>query len=280
MRLKNAARYFDRLTAYDGYSGVAAFKAQFDLFDDSKRDAAGVMRRILSTADGVTIPARRVIECPVGSHWIVGEDPHLDTFDEYVIRRKYILQAANKLTYIRTPGQVLAGSGGIAAYAGYAWAKDWKENEYGSKTFPYYEAYFSRSEAVAPGAYLVTGTNLYRVRSVYDSEGGFRVAESDELGAAVKTLSITGPGVLNPVTDTITAPVPTVAPGIVMRFTANFEYQQESAIKRQEGDLVVLVTKLSFPTLKVGDKVDDGVIDYTVLAIASEADCWRLHCRP
>lgn len=280
MRLANAAKYFDRLTVYDGYSGMSSFKAQFDLFDDARRDAVGILRRVLSVANTVTVPARLVVECPIGKRWVVGAEQHLDTFGDAVIRKKYVVQSADNLIYLRTPGQVISGVGGTAVYGGFAWMKDWKEAEFGSKTHPYYEIFVSIAETVLPGTYLVNDDGrVFRARSTYTSEAGFLVVESDELEGAVKALTVTGPGTFNPTLDTVTGS-PIAGYGLVMRFSANFEYLQESAIKRQEGDVIALVPKSSFATVKTNDKVLIGAESYVVLAVVSDQDCWRLHLRP
>lgn len=279
MRLLNAAKHFDKLEVRDAYSGKALFKAQFDLFDDSERDAIGIQRRTLSVAPDTTMPARYAVDAPVGVKWVVGSLSNADTFLNKKIREKYTVQRVAGLARICTPSQVIAGTGGSEAYAGLAWLKDWREESVSSAAYPYYEIYFGLNEAVRPGDYVVLNGDVFRVRSSYKSEAGFKVAEADDLDAGVTSITITTSASFVPSTDSFTEATATIQ-ALVVRFQANYEYQQDAAERFAPGDVSMLVSKATVVAAPLGAQVlYDGFI-YRVLSAVTESDCWRLHLRP
>ena len=72
MKLTRAARFFDKTTFKDGYSGATLFKGRLMPFDDSTRDSLTVDRRLMSVPDAVTIPARRTLQAG-STTYIVGD---------------------------------------------------------------------------------------------------------------------------------------------------------------------------------------------------------------
>ena len=278
MKLELAARYFDRLPVYDAYTNAELFKGQFDLFDDSKRDAVNVQRRTMSVVPAVSMPARLAVKA-ANQFWVVGNISHGDTFMASILRAKYTLHRAAGLAKLRTPGQVIADAGGSTAYAGLAWMKDWKEGEHSSKVFAYYEVYFSIAEAVVEGTFLELDGKVFRVRGVYTSESGFRVAESDDLGAARVSVTFSGPGTYDPTTDTLTS-TPAAVAALLVRYAADYEYETQASVKRQEGDQVFLVRKATVPAVKAGDTLTHAGRVYRVISVSSESDCWNLTGRP
>jgi hypothetical protein len=278
VKLAAAARHFDRLPVYDAYSDRQLFKAQFDLFDDSKRDAVNIQRRTLSVAPLTSMPARLAIRAG-DEHWLVGSMPHSDTWMSGLIRTKYTLHKALGLATVRTPGQVIGNTGGASLYAGLAWMKDWKEVEFSSRVFPYYEVYLASSEAVTPDQFIELGGKIFRSRAVYLSEAGFKVAEADDISAARTSVTYKGPGTYSPTTDTFSG-TSAVLPALHVRYAANFDYDQPSAAKRAAGDIVLLVTKAALPTAKIGDEVTYDSVLHKVISIETESDCWNLTARP
>lgn len=278
MKLTAAATYFDRLPVYDAYSNKELFEAQFDLFDDSKRDAVNIMRRTLSVAPLTSMPARLAIKA-ASQHWIVGRNPNNDTFMRGLIRTKYTVQLAHGLALLRTAGEVITNTGGSAAYAGLAWMKDWKEVEYSSRVYPYYEVYFAYGEPLTPDQFIELDGKIFRSRGVYLSEAGFQVVEADDLQTARVSVSYTGPTTYDPSTDTFSGSTSTV-PALNVRYAADFLYEQPSVLKRQPGDLVLLVRKTDVSS----PKPDDGIVfsskSYKVISVESESDCWNLTVRP
>jgi hypothetical protein len=278
VKLTAAASYFDRLPVYDAYSNRKLFEAQFDLFDDSKRDAVNIMRRTLSVPPMTVLPARQAIRA-AEQYWLIGKHPNSDSFMAGLIRTKYTLQMAYGLAKMRTPGQVIANAGGTTAYAGLAWMKDWKEIEYSSQVYPYYEIYFAAYETISSGLYVELEDKVFRTRSTHVSEAGFNVAEADDLQGTRVTVTYSGPGTYTPSTDTISGSSSAI-PALKVRYAALYEYEQESAQKHQAGDVVLLVRTADKTSPAVGDEVTLSGRIYRVTTIEADSDCWRLSLRP
>lgn len=278
MRLFNVARYFDRTEVRDAYSGKFLFRAQFDLFDDSERDATGIQRRTLSTTPTARLPSRYALEAPAGVHWIAGALANSDVFGNAALRAKYTLHRAAGLAKIYTPGGMILETGETLAYAGMAWMKDWREESVSSDAFAYYELFFGANESVAPGDYVLLNGETFRVRSTYLSEAGFRVAEADDLDAARTTVTVVTKS-YNPITD-VDSDTSTAVGALVFRFLSNYRYLQASAPKFEPGDLVCLVPQESIATVAAGSEVVYVGRTYQTVSVAAESDCWRLHLRP
>lgn len=278
MKLAGAARYFDRLPVYDAYTNRELFKGQFDLFDDSKRDAINVMRRTLSVPPMTVVPPRHAVRA-ASQHWIIGRNANNDTFMSGLIRTKYTVQLAAGLATVRTPGEVIGNSGGTQMYAGLGWMKDWKEIEHSSRVYPYYEVYVAAAEPLAPDAYIELEGKVLRARGTYVSEAGFLVAESDDLQGARVSISYRARSVYNPATDTVTT-TPVTTPALNVHYTANYRREQPSAPKREPGDLIILVRKVDVAAAKAGDQLVLGTRAYNVISVEDESDCWNLTVRP
>lgn len=279
MRLANAASYFDKVQVYDAYTGRELFTAQLDLYDDSERDAVSVQRRVISTPIDAVMPARRAIKVS-GVPYIVGGTENADLFFDYRIRTKYILQRAVGMSYIRTPGQVVSAAGGVQAYAGLAWMKDWKESDYSNRAYPYYELFFGLGETVGAGSFLEVEGLTLRVRSMYRSEAGFVVAESDDITGARKAVTYTTYSAYDPTTDALTTSTIGIMGLVLPFFMSDFEYLRQSSPKRDEGDRICLVKKTDVAAPKSGDILVADTTSYRIMTAASESDCWRLHLRP
>lgn len=278
MRLFNAARFFDRLEVRDAYSGKFLFRGQFDVFDDSERDAIGIQRRTLSVTPGVKLPSRYALEAPTGIHWIAGALGNVDVFSNSSIREKYTLHRAVGLARVYTPGNLILDGASVSAYAGSAWLKDWREESVSSDAYPYYELFFGASENVQVGDYVLLNGDTYRVRSTYRSEAGFLVAEADDLAAAKTTITLLRK-TYDPLTDLETEN-PEEVGALVFRFLANYRYLQSSAPKFEPGDYVCLVPKATAASLSEGSEVQYAGRTFRAISIDTESDCWRLHLRP
>ncbi len=279
MRLVNAAKHFDRLSVFDGYSGRHLFRAQFDLYDDSMRDAVSVQRRILSTPVDAVMPSRRVITVDGLSRWIAGTVSNTDYFNSSPIRVKHILHLANGIARVRSPGQTVQQQGGLDAYASLAWMKDWKEVEYSNSAYSYYDVYFAKGESVQAGHFIELDGLLLRCRNTYLSEGGFLIAEADDVSGTRQPLTYRARSAYDPVTDVYSVGASEIT-ALVMRFSVDYEYARQAAPKREAGDLVALVRKVDVVSPKAGDVVTLSTVPYQVLSLATEGDCWRLHLRP
>jgi hypothetical protein len=277
MRLSVAARYFDKTLCADAFALGTTFFGQLDVFDDSKRDGATVVRRVLSVAPTVVLPARRVLT--IGAEqWLVGQNED-DSFAGAVLRRKYILQRADGVASIRTFGQAIAGAGGTDTYGAKLWVKDMKEIEVSSKLSGFFNIYLPSPETVAAGSVISLGGRLHVVRNTFKSSGGFLVTEGDELDAAA-VLAGTYHGVTGyaPATDVVTAGA-TAVTLLRIRYQDDYEYANEAEPKFVVGDIKAYVRKSQIATARAKDKVDLSALSWLVESVSDENDCWGLHLR-
>lgn len=275
MRLADAARYFDKTPCADAFAPGTVFFGQLDVFDDSKRDGATVVRRVLSVAPSVALPARRVLTID-GAQWLVGQNQD-DYFAGAPIRRKYVLQRADGLASIRTVGQAILGAGGTDSYGAKLWVKDMKEIEVSSKLSGFFNIYLPSPEVLSAGAVIALGGRLHMVRNTLKSSGGFLVAEGDELdAAAVAAGTYHGVTGYNPTTDVVTAGN-TAVTFLRTRYQDDYEYANEAEPKFVVGDVKAYVRKAQVATAKAKDKVDLLGFSWRVLSVSDEGDCWGLH---
>lgn len=276
MRLLDAARRFDRTEFQDAYSGESLFFGQLDVFDDSRRDAYGVERRILSVAPGIRMPARRVI-CEPGRDeaWLVGTCQP-DYFNGQEIRNKYVLHRADGLAYLKTPSQALAGDEGVRAYANAAWLKDAKQQDEASTAPGMYGVFLAKPESLALDTVILLGDQTFWVRGRYGSSAEFLVAEVEDVTGSLQAVQY-GVAVYDPVADSNSI-TPRSVQAFVLRWQALYQNTSEAALKAERGDRVVVVRKADVPAPKVGDKVV-GAQPWTVRAIEGRGDVWALQVR-
>lgn len=278
MRLQSAARYFDKVACADAYTPAVTFKGQLDVFDDSKRDGATVLRRILSVAPDVTLPARRTITAE-GDTWLIGAG-HKDSFNGEAIRTKHIIHRADGAATIKTAAQALA-TGGTASYASRLWIKDLKEVEVSSSLFSMLNVYLAPGETVAIGNLILLSGRLHLVRNVYTGAAGLLIAESDELAAnAVASVTYTPRGgAYVPASDTVVPGSPVVLNLLRTRFQDDYVYQNEAAPRYVEGDIRGSILKSALAVPKVDDYVTLADGDWRVLSIDDDGLTWGLHLR-
>lgn len=275
MKLKNVARFFDRLVCRDAY-GAATFKAQLGLYDDATRDGLGSVRRILSVDADVDIPLRRVIET-AGAMWLVGGD-HPDYWGAEVVRNKCVLHRVDGMASVRQAAQLLAGSAGLQAYCSLVWVKSAKQIETSSEVFDVFDIYFAHGENLAAPCFVSLDGKHYIVHETYPTEAGFTAARAAELydpmpSAVFQRISY------DPVTDTQT-PASTSANVIRLRWQEHFKYFTQYSERYEAGDQQVLVAKVEVAVVTGGDIVTLSAKPYRVVAVQDEGDVWSVHVRP
>jgi hypothetical protein len=277
MRLSTAAGFFDRTLCADAFDATKTFYAQLDIFDDSKRDGATVVRRVLSVKPSVTLPARRVLTID-GVQWMVGQNQD-DHFNGEAVRRKYVVQRADGAATIQTVSQALAASGGTATYGAKLWIKDLKEVEISSKLAPFFNVYLPSPEAPNVGELITLVGRLNMVRGLYRSAAGFLVAEASELdAAAIASATYSTQSSYSPATDSYT-PSNTAVNVLQIRFQDDYSYTSEAEPKFVEGDIKAYVRKTQVTTAKAGDTVTIGGVLWRVHSVSDETLCWGLHLR-
>lgn len=278
MRLLDAARFFDKMVCADAYAPAVSFKGQLDVFDDSKRDGATVLRRILSIAPDIALPARMTIVA-ASDTWLIGAG-HKDSFNGTTLRAKYIIHRADGAATIKTVAQALS-TGGTPSFASRLWIKDLKEVEVSSSLFNMLNVYLAPNETVAVGNLILLAGKLHLVRNVYLGAAGLLIAESDELPAtAVASVTYTPRGgAYSPTTDTTTPSAPITANLLRTRFQDDYAYPNEAAPKYVKGDIRGSVLKSAVATPKVDDYVTLTDGDWRTVSIDDDGATWGLHLR-
>ena len=127
MKLKNVSKFFDKTKAVDAYNALYSFKCQVEPLDMYRTEGTRIKIRNMSTAPGVTIPARRVIK--IDDQAYIVSDSSLDHWSGEAIRSRYVLQGADHVVEIRTIAQVLEDVSGVQAFASIDFSCDIPENE-------------------------------------------------------------------------------------------------------------------------------------------------------
>lgn len=283
MKLINAARFFDKQDCYDAFDLEAdPVKGQLDLFDDSKRDGSTGIRRVLSAAATVELPASGAVSI-AGYIFIIGGE-HPDTYNNEVIRRKYVIQQADGVANILTLAEACAGAAGIVTWSSKVWIKDLKEVEQSTGLYPFYNMVFPASTIPAPNQVIRLGGVLFLTRSVLTSAGGFSTAEANELVGvlpqSIVYIDRSGQTYV-PATDVYTGLSPVTASGLLMRYEDHYNKLSSEAAKNLAGDMCLVMPKASVATANAGDEFTsaDGTA-YRVLEVYNDdSGCWLLHSR-
>ena len=276
MRLHNAAIFFDREIVYDGYTGVALFKAQVKNFNDASSTGATLRRRVLSVAPANVMPTRGCVKLE-NLHWIAGLRI-TDTFYGREIRHTYNLRVGTSLFDILSPGNACIGAAVTSPAYGYeGFFKDNQDNLTGSAYDTFWNIFFCPIEPVVVGSFLRTGSRMLRVRQAYVNPEGLRVAESDELDADwSQTAVFTDLSTYNPVTDTYTGTTISVQ-AIQMDSFKLYKWRVESEAQKKPGDRTVIVPLTVTPV--VGATFTMVGRSWRVISAQPELDAWALHSR-
>lgn len=281
MRLRDAARYFDRTVCADAYTPAITFKAQLDLFDDSKRDGAVVRRRVLSVDADVDLPVRGVFTAH-GDTFLIGAK-HADSFNGSVIRKKYICHEADGLASVLTLDQAIRGLAGTSLYAARAWVKDEKDIETTSAPTSLYDLYVSPDEVVASGSIVTLGGRAHIVRNTYPSASGFLVCEGDEMPAAYRTAVVytdASGQAYDAASDAIGGLAPVTCNAVWHRYQSGYEYLRAAAETFMPGDITVNVSKTNITAAGAGDTFTLLGDAYRVISVRDNgANVWLLHAR-
>lgn len=273
MKLSSAARAFDKQVIADAYNPGVTFNAQFDLFDDSRRDGMTIERRILSVSPSVTMPARRTVAYD-GLTWLIG-DSQRDYFKGACIRHKYVAHQATESVTPQTFSQALAGSGGTPAWAARVWVKGSKEIDISSDITDVFDIYFSPSEVVSDNMLVTMGGRKHLIRTTYPSSAGLLVALADELPDPVVTTADLVNRTYLPVSDTYSVD-PITIPCIRLRWQSHFRYPVRGSEKFKAGDISLIILK-SAASPKAGDSIQVAGESLTVRRVLDEGTCWSLH---
>lgn len=298
MKLANAAKYFDRVSMADAYTGTAMpYKVQFSTFEETDPDGSVARRRTMSMAPGLTLPARRVASL-LGEIWLLGE-PSADAVFDKVIRQTVPMRRVTNLAQALTPGQVVTASTGLAIYGRLEQVKNTVDTATSSDYFPFFTLTLAGAEfknlnsdwAQVPGFFRIEDGTLFRCRTSYPAEDGMTVVEADLIDRYGLTQAQVTTGAYDPVTDTFAGTTSTFQ-ALVMP-THQLYRRKAEAEKFKPEDLTVLVRFADYPAPKVGTPLQVRIPEFNsaapapnaplspvqIVGITLEADCWNLHVR-
>ena len=298
MKLANAAKYFDRVSVADAYTGTAMpYKVQFSTFEETDPDGSVARRRTMSMAPGLTLPARRVASL-LGEIWLLGE-PSADAVFDKVIRQTVPMRRVTNLAQALTPGQMVAASTGRAIYGRLEQVKNTVDTATSSDYFPFFTLTLAGAEfknlnsdwAQVPGFFRIEDGTLFRCRTSYPAEDGMTVVEADLIDRYGLTQAQVTTGAYDPVTDTFAGTASTFQT-LVMP-THQLYRRKAEAEKFKPEDLTVLVRFADYPAPKVGTPLQIRIPEFNsaapapnapfspvqIVGITLEADCWNLHVR-
>ncbi len=298
MKLANAAKYFDRVSMADAYTGTAMpYKVQFSTFEETDPDGSVSRRRSMSLAPGLTLPARRVASL-LGEIWLLGE-PSADAVFDKVIRQTVPMRRVTNLAQALTPGQVVAASTGLAIYGRLEQVKNTVDTATSSDYFPFFTLALAGADfknlnsgwAQVPGFFRIEDGTLFRCRTSYPAEDGMTVVEADLIDRYGLTQAQVTTGAYDPVTDTFAGTTSTFQT-LVMP-THQLYRRKAEAEKFKPEDLTVLVRFADYPAPKVGTPLQIRIPEFNsaapapnapfspvqIVGITLEADCWNLHVR-
>lgn len=275
MDLHDAATFFDNDAVLDGYSGVALFEAQVASFDDSSSDGATNRRRVLSTAPGVVIPARRCILVH-GDRWLVGTGTP-DGFMGSVIRQHFNTKRVTDLLALLTPNEARGAAAGVSAYAQKMYFKDTSNALTDSEYDAQWNIFVAPGEPASKGSFLRdAGGKLYRVRNDYIPTEGLRILQADELDAGSVKSCTYDTGVWDPVTETYGAGT-TVLGAIMLDAPQAYRFRHMSDERLQPGDATMIMSPSAI--VKQGATFTMSGQTWRIMSVQTELDAKLAHVR-
>lgn len=274
MRMRDVARFFDKESAYDGYTDALLFKCQFSSFTNSSADGSTNRRRSLSTASDVVIPTRRCIRLG-GDRWIVSTSTD-DSFQDSIVRVNYDMKRVTHLLNILTVAQACASGSGTQAYAQLHYFKDSSNSLSDSEIDTFWNVFFAQSETLWKGAFLRDASGrLYRVRQDYQVTEGFVIAQTDQLDDGALVTATFKTGTFDPVTDTFGSGTQAV-PVIQFEPSKFYRFRQKAEYDLRPGDRAVFVGSL---TPKVGQQFTMQSKLWQAVVVQPEGDGYAIHAR-
>jgi hypothetical protein len=273
MKLKNVSKFFDKTKAVDAYNAFYSFKCQVEPLDMYRTEGTRIKIRNMSTAPGVTIPARRVIK--IDDQAYIVSDSSLDHWSGEAIRSRYVLQGADHVVEIRTISQVLEDVPGVQAYASIDFNKYGTDERDSSRYHPQYHIYFGK-ETVEEDYVVHTTSSNYLVKNSYLTPAGIVDAICNELDDPVIDTVTFKSRTYIPITDSFTESSSTIR-CIRIRWQDKFTYLSQGSEKFERGDIQVLVP--SSVTPKAADVVDLSDGPWRVLSVVDYISHKSLHLR-
>jgi hypothetical protein len=275
MKLKAAARRFDKTTAADAYDPLVTFKCQIEPFDFYKIDGStSVKRRIMSVAPGTVIPARRVIL--VGDQYFLVGTPGEDFWRDETIRNNYIIQGADFVVTVYTLEEFIAGDPGFTAYASIDFSKYAVDERDSSQWHPQYRIFFGNTEPITEYSVVESDGTFYLVRNASNTVSGILDARSNRIDGPVVDAAVFSAQTYDPISDSYTSTGLTVR-CIRLRWQEHFEYLSVASEKFKAGDMQVLLPLSVTP--KAGDRITLSDGEWVSVAVVTQPTYHMVHVR-
>lgn len=279
MKLSQAAKFFDRDSVYDGYTGDFLFKAQFSSFDSGQPDGSFARRRTISVAPSVIPPVRNAVTVH-SERWLVS-DFIVDGFFDKPIRKTASAKAVTDLFHLLTPGQAALNlSSDVQAYGQESYLKDTVNTGTNSDYNPQYEVSFGISETIPDEHFVRSDTKLYHVRTLYTALEGFHVATCDLIAGTHdndnKFVTVVFSGAINPITELPAAGVTTT--GILMFAYKLYQLATEGDPSNRPGDKTLIVAQSAVTPVNGTAILIDGA-PYRIFSAQLYYDSWNLRVR-
>lgn len=274
LKLSEASSYFDRTEIKDPDNGRVLFYGQVGPYDDSKRDAGGAYRRILSVAPGTTLPAARAVRI-FGQVWLTGAQ-ETDGLEE-AHRDKYVLQQAHvKYSVSRLPS-FLSATPTLTSWGSVEWIKDAKEIDSSSRAVPIFTVYFGSAADVREYDIIWWGVSAYLATAVHVHASGFLAATCVKLEyAAVDSTLATR--TYDPAQGKYTATVPTTVKALRVRWQSLFLYGSQADAHYKTGDCTLVLPAATVVATK--DTITVSGITWGAVSVETLAGAVLVHGRP
>lgn len=269
MRVKAAARRFDRTPARDAYTGAFCFMGQLGLYDDSHRDSESTERRTFSTSAEAKLPARRVISA-AGLQFILGHG-FPDTYRGEVIRVGYVAHEAPTLARVRTLAEACTDSSGVQAWGSSAWVKNSADERSSSTLTQQHNLHFAVGEPIGPLTIVDFGQDSYIVRDSRVGPAGTLIAFADRLQQGCFEVAQISTGSWDPITETLGAPHAVRL--LKVRWQSLYEYRSALADRLSEADLQFVVAKVNHDA-KPGQDVNLAAGQWRIKTVDDLGDVW------
>lgn len=273
MKLTQAASFFDKTLCVDVYNPLVSFLGQLDLFDDSKKDNIGALRRVLSASPSQVIPARRTITFS-NEIWLVGR-PNTDEFQGSAIRAKYDLHLCRGTALVGSIATVLAGAGGSTLYTGGVWLGS-KGADYTSVTTDRMDFHFSSSETIVEKDIIFYEGKRYIVRASTLMPTSFVMATVEELREPTLETATFTYKTYDPLTDSNTTQDVNCAL-LRIQWRDVFDYLTDASIEYKTGDIQAYVLGSAITSPTNGDRLTLSDGNWIIKAAQLEGATWSLH---
>jgi hypothetical protein len=275
MKLKAAARFFDRTKAVNAYNNSQTFKCQLEPLDMYRTEGTRIKIRNMSTDPSVVVPSRRTILIDEQAYLV--SDASYDYWGKDKLRARYVIQGADHVVEIRTISQVLENVSGTLAHASIDFNKYSTDERDSADYHPQYHIYFGNEEVPEHAILSTSDGHYYLVKNSYRTPSGLVDALSNELDSPVIDAATFKSRTYNPLTDTHTDTSTTVR-CVRVRWQDFFNYLSQGSTKFERGDMQVFVP--SSVTPKPNDLIEIGGSPWRVLASADRSGFKALHVRP